>query len=133
MNRAMFFTVLARMDGQDTTGGDTWYSRAMDWAKTAGISDGTNPDGSITREQLATMLWRYAGSPSTTGTLDGFTDATAAGSYATDALKWGWSRASSPARVAASSTPRARPPAPKCLQCSCGILRRTDFASRYRG
>ena len=88
MTRAMFFTVLARMDGQDTTGGETWYSRAMDWAKSAGVSDCANPDGSLTREQLATMLWRYAGSPETTGTLDGFTDADEAGSYATDALRW---------------------------------------------
>lgn len=88
MSRAMLFTVLARMDGQDTTGGDTWYAKAMDWAKSAGISDGTNPDGSITREQLATMLYRYAGSPATAGTLNGFTDADEAGSYATDALKW---------------------------------------------
>lgn len=67
MTRAMLMTVLARFDGQDTTGGAVWYEKAMTWAKENGISDGSNPDGSITREQLATMLWRYVGSPSGDG------------------------------------------------------------------
>ena len=51
MTRAMLMTVLARFDGQDTTGGAVWYEKAMTWAKENGISDGSNPDGSITREQ----------------------------------------------------------------------------------
>lgn len=61
MTRAMLMTVLARFDGQDTTGGAVWYEKAMEWARENGISDGSDPDGSITREQLASMLWRYAG------------------------------------------------------------------------
>ena len=90
MTRAMLMTVLARTDGQDTAApeGGQWYDAGTKWAVEQGISDGTNPDGSITREQLATMLWRYAGSPATNGTLDGFTDADKTGNYATDALRW---------------------------------------------
>lgn len=60
MTRAMLVTVLARFDGQDTTGGSVWYEAAMTWAKENGISDGSNPNSQITREQLAAMLYRYA-------------------------------------------------------------------------
>ena len=58
--RAMLMTILARMDGQDVTGGATWYEKAMTWAKSNGVSDGTMPEKNITREQLATMLYSYA-------------------------------------------------------------------------
>ena len=58
--RAMLMTILARMDGQDVTGGSTWYEKAMNWAKANGVSDGTMPEVNITREQLATMLYSYA-------------------------------------------------------------------------
>ena len=58
--RAMLMTILARMDGQDVTGGSTWYEKAMNWAKNNGVSDGTMPEVNITREQLATMLYSYA-------------------------------------------------------------------------
>ncbi|MBQ7566255.1 MAG: S-layer homology domain-containing protein, partial [Oscillospiraceae bacterium] len=60
MTRAMLMTVLARYAGVDTSGGSTWYEKGMNWAKENGVSDGTNPSGNITREQLATMLYRYA-------------------------------------------------------------------------
>lgn len=46
MTRAMLMTVLARFDGQDTTGGAVWYEKAMEWARENGISDGSDPDGS---------------------------------------------------------------------------------------
>ena len=59
-------TVLARYAGEDTTGGATWYEKSMEWAKTNGVSDGTNPNANITREQLVTMMYRYAGSPKQT-------------------------------------------------------------------
>ena len=58
--RAMLMTILARVDGQDVTGGATWYEKAMNWAKQTGVSDGTMPEVNITREQLATMLYSYA-------------------------------------------------------------------------
>lgn len=89
MTRAMLMTVLARFDGQDTTGGAVWYEKAMAWARENGISDGSNPDGSITREQLATMLWRYAGSPAGDGSAIGrFTDSGKVSSYAVEAMNW---------------------------------------------
>ena len=56
----MLMTILGRMDGQDVTGGATWYEKAMNWAKANGVSDGTMPEVNITREQLATMLYSYA-------------------------------------------------------------------------
>lgn len=88
MTRAMLMTVLARLDGVDTADGDTWYAKGMDWAKAQGISDGSNPNANITREQLVTMLWRYAGSPAVTGNLASFTDAAQVSGYANDAVCW---------------------------------------------
>ena len=58
--RGMLMTVLARHAGEDTTGGSVWYEKGMNWAKANGVSDGTNPQVNITREQLAAMLYRYA-------------------------------------------------------------------------
>lgn len=63
MSRAMVCTVLANLAGEDTKGGATWYEKAVDWAQQSGISDGTVPNAIVTREQLAAMLYRYAGSP----------------------------------------------------------------------
>ena len=89
MTRGMLMTVLARNAGQDTTGGASWYESGMNWAKDKGISDGTNPDGSITREQLAAMLYRSAGSPDVSGmTIGEFPDKAAISDYATDAMLW---------------------------------------------
>lgn len=88
MTRAMLMTVLARFDGQDTTGGAVWYEKAMEWARENGISDGSDPDGSITREQLATMLWRYAGSPAGGGSLSSFGDSASVSAYALEAVRW---------------------------------------------
>ncbi len=88
MTRAMIITVLARLDGQDTTGGSTWYEKAVEWAIENGISDGTNLNGSVTREQLASMLYRYAGSPEVTGSINNYTDVSSISSYATDAMTW---------------------------------------------
>ena len=88
MTRAMLMTVLARFDGHDTSGGAIWYEKGMEWAKANGVSDGSDPNGSITREQLAAMLWRYAGSPAVGGSLTGFSDAGSVSSYATDAMRW---------------------------------------------
>ena len=60
----------------------------MEWAKTNGVSDGTNPNANITREQLVTMLYRYADVPEAGGTLDAFADADTVSSYAVDAMRW---------------------------------------------
>ena len=88
MTRGMVNTVLARLAGADTTGGGKlWYAKGTEWAKENGISDGTNPEQEVTREQLATMLWRYAGSPAVDGEL-GFEDAGIVSIWAYDAIKW---------------------------------------------
>ena len=56
----MVWTMLARLDGVDTEGGNSWYAKAQEWATANGVSDGENPTGEVTREQLVTMLYRYA-------------------------------------------------------------------------
>ena len=59
MTRAMVWAILARIDGETVTGAD-WASAARAWAMASGVSDGTDPNGPVTREQFATMLYRYA-------------------------------------------------------------------------
>lgn len=88
MTRAMLMTVLARYDGVDTSGGATWYEKGMKWAVAEKVSDGTNPENVITREQLATMLYRYFGSPETKGSLNGFTDKDEVSDFAQTAMRW---------------------------------------------
>ena len=84
--RAQLWTILARQSGADLTGGATWYEKAQLWSKDKGISDGANPNGTINRAQMVTMLWRAAGSPAAqSGTA--FQDV-AAGSYYGDAVDW---------------------------------------------
>ena len=87
MTRGMVNTVLARLNGIETEGGSLWYKNGNDWAQRNGISDGTNPTTAVTREQLATMLYRNAGSPKVIGTLT-FADAHSASAYAQNALIW---------------------------------------------
>lgn len=70
-----------------------WYAKAVAWAEehdiVAGYGDNIfGPDDPITREQLAVMLWRYAGNPTTEGTLDSFSDQGEISQYATEAMRW---------------------------------------------
>ena len=87
MTRAMVVTVLARLDGVDTAG-DVWYEAGAEWAKENGISDGTNLNAMVSREQLVTMLYRYAGSPEVEGQLAGYPDAESVSGYAEKAMIW---------------------------------------------
>ena len=89
MTRGMVNTVLARLAGIDTTpkNGQKWYEVGTEWAKANGISDGTNPEASVTREQLATLLYRFSGTPEVKGNLL-FSDAHEVSAYAQDALLW---------------------------------------------
>lgn len=69
-----------------------WFSSAVDWAVSAGVVSGYSdgrfaPNDSVTREQFAVMLWRFAGSPAGEGTLD-FSDTEQISSYAQEALRW---------------------------------------------
>ena len=88
MTRAALWAVLGRAAGADVDGGSPWYQKALEWAKTEGISDGTNPNGSITRQELVTMLYRNAGKPAVSGDLAKFSDASAVASWASDAMLW---------------------------------------------
>lgn len=88
LTRGMMMTILARMAGVDTTGGKTWYEKALAWAVEQGISDGTHPEATITREQLATMLHRFAGEPAVEGDLSAFTDGEMVSAWAKEAVAW---------------------------------------------
>ena len=93
MTRAMIVTVLARFEGVDTTTGSTWYEAGRQWAMQNGVSDGTNMDASLTREQLATMLYRYAQSKGYDTTQGGmavreYADFEQISDYAVEAMTW---------------------------------------------
>ena len=93
MTRGMVVTVLARMSGVDTSGGAKWYDKGCAWAVANGISDGTAPEASITREQLVTMLYRYAKlrgvDVTASGTaLQSFSDYESVSPYAVEAMDW---------------------------------------------
>lgn len=102
MTRGMLAVVLHRFEDTPShtfTGGfedvapGSWYAEAIGWAAEQGIIGGYGDgrygaDDAITREQLAVMLWRYAGRPDSGYSLNRFTDADAVGGYARTALAW---------------------------------------------
>lgn len=92
MTRGMLMTVLARYENVDTNGGSVWYEKGVAWAVAQGLSDGTNPNGQISREQLATIIYRYAQSKGidTTagGSLERFPDAGSVSDWAREAMSW---------------------------------------------
>ena len=101
LNRAMAAQVLYNLaDGTASTAAgfpdvaaSAWYADAVNWAAANGYVTGYDngsfgPEDSLTREQLAVILYRYAGSPEPIGPLDGFTDAASTSDYAVDALRW---------------------------------------------
>lgn len=87
MTRAMVWAILARIDGETVTGA-SWLETARAWAMAEGVSDGTDANGLVTREQLATMLWRYAGEPDSDYSLSAFTDAASVSEWAETAMSW---------------------------------------------
>ena len=84
--RAQLWTILARQNDADLTGGSIWYEKAQNWAKEKGISDGTNPNGTINRAQMVTMLWRAMGQPAAASGAS-FADVPA-DSYYAQAVAW---------------------------------------------
>ena len=88
MSRGMLMTVLARYAGESTEGGTVWYEKGMNWAKSKGVSDGSAPNRNITREQLAAMLYRYAGEPDGAADLSAYADAGSVSAYAEKAVQW---------------------------------------------
>ena len=106
MTRAMLVTVLWRLDGKpapksmnsfkDVPGGQ-WYTEAVAWASENGVVDGVgnnlfDPDGNVTREQIAAIMYRYAGKKGYDTTkradLSKYPDAGQVSSYAKEALSW---------------------------------------------
>ena len=85
--RAQLWTVLARQADADLSGGANWFEKAQAWSVTNGISDGTNPSGTISRAQMVTMLWRAAGSPAPKTAENRFSDVMD-DSYYADAVAW---------------------------------------------
>lgn len=91
VTRGMVMTILARREGIRTDRYTPWYAAGCEWAKANGISDGSNPEAPVTREQLAAMLYRYAalkGRDLTAGENLNFTDASDVSAYALPALQW---------------------------------------------
>lgn len=101
MSRAMLATVLYRMSGETAEAGSSfgdvsssaYYAAAVNWASSKGIvngmgADAFSPNASITREQLAAMLYRYAGEPSVSADLSAYTDAVSISPYAEKAVEW---------------------------------------------
>ena len=86
LTRAMVWAILARLDGVEVSG-DNWMTTAQEWAVRSGVSDGENPTGYITREQLVTMLWRYAGGPVVDYALAA-PDADQISDWALEAMRW---------------------------------------------
>ena len=101
LTRAMFAQILYNKEGKPAAGASTfsdvaagqWYTDAISWAAANGVVNGIGnnmfgPNNNITREQLAVMLYRYAGSPAVSGSVTGFNDASQISSYATTAMAW---------------------------------------------
>ena len=101
LNRAMMAQVLYNLAGGTPAAAagfpdvspTAWYADAVNWAAANGYVTGYDnglfgPEDDLTREQMAAILHRYAGSPAPAGTLDGFADAASASAYAVDALRW---------------------------------------------
>ena len=101
MTRAMLVTVLWRYAGSPKEGTNRftdvasgqWYTEAVAWAAANGVVNGVgnnrfDPEGKITREQMAAILYRYAKQPQTSGSLSSFPDASRVSGYATDAMRW---------------------------------------------
>ena len=95
MNRSMVWTVIARLAGQ-TISGANWAEDARTWAVAQGVSDGTNPGGSVTREELVTMLYRYAGSPAMNvpelALIGSYPDSVSVSDWAQNAFAWALSQ-----------------------------------------
>lgn len=92
--RAQIWTIIARMYGVDVESDGLWYEKAMNWAYNVGITDGSNPNSEVTREQLVAMLYRFAKyigedvSVSSDTSLASFKDADMVSAYAVEAMLW---------------------------------------------
>ena len=87
-SRAMTWSILARLEGVQLKETTPWYASSQAWAVDAAISDGNNPNAEISREQLVTMLYRYANSPAVNSDLTAYSDGSQVSAWAVDAVQW---------------------------------------------
>ncbi len=87
-SRAMIWSILARLEGVQLEETTPWYASSQAWAVDAAISDGNNPNADISREQLVTMLYRYANSPAVNSDLTAYSDGSQVSAWAVDAVQW---------------------------------------------
>ena len=136
MTRAMVWAILARIDGETVTGAD-WASAARVWAMNSGVSDGTDPKGPVTREQFATMLYRYAAAKGYDVSIGESTNilsyAASRPSVSTPSRRCSGpaAPASSPASPNPPSSLRAPPPARSAPRCSCASSRASNNLTRH--
>ena len=102
LTRAQLAQILYNLEGKPQVQGDLdftdvaegkWYYTAILWANQEGVVDGMSPDTfapneDISRQDLALMLYRYAGEPETQGSLEKFQDAGKVGNWAKEAITW---------------------------------------------
>ena len=128
MTRAMLVTALWRLEGVPAAAGtsgfpdvkpDAWYTEAVDWASQTDIVSGTgagfDPEGSVTREQIASILYRYAKlkgwDVSKTASLQDFADGADTSAWATRAMEWAYAEKLITGKDGNRLDRRARPPA----------------------
>ena len=87
-SRAMIWSILARLEGVQLEETTPWYASSQAWAVDAAISDGNNPNAEISREQLVTMLYRYANSPAVNSDLTAYSDGSQVSAWAVNAVQW---------------------------------------------
>ena len=87
-SRAMIWSILARLEGVQLEETTPWYASSQAWAVDTAISDGNNPNAEISREQLVTMLYRYANSPAVNSDLTAYSDGSQVSAWAVDAVQW---------------------------------------------
>ena len=116
MTRAMVWAILARIDGVTVTGSN-WAETARSWAMAKGVSDGENASAPVTREQLVTMLYRYAGEPVVSGSLTGWADAASVSDWAGSAMTWAVNRG-----IITGATESTLAPADGATRAQCATI-----------
>ena len=116
MTRAMVWAILAPIDGVTVTGSN-WAETARSWAMAKGVSDGENASAPVTREQLVTMLYRYAGEPVVSGSLTGWADAASVSGWAGSAMTWAVNRG-----IITGATESTLAPADGATRAQCATI-----------
>lgn len=109
MSRGMFITALAKLERIELGGSEDEYA-AAEWGIKNGLTDGSKLDGSITREQLVTMLYHYAQlrgrDTAAVGDISAFSDSGSVSAWAVDSMTWAVSKGLISGRTATSLVPQ---------------------------